>query len=137
MLSNLDFGDVVVLSVLVFGCLGFFVDLVTCAILHRALLGIGDRDLALPRASVWLPSIPCVGFVFHFYVLPRVVDSLAPGSNVAAAKTARSAGVWYAIARTGTLIPCLDFLAAPAALILIGVFLLHLAELSRARRPER
>ncbi len=139
MIAHLEPGEFIAISCFVVGCGGFVLDLVTAALLHRSLASVDDRELRLARPAVWLPAIPCVGFLFHFYVLPRVVDSLeaAGGVDPERARRTRRIATWYAIARTANLVPCVDLIAAPTALILLGVFLLKLSEIVHERRSAR
>jgi hypothetical protein len=124
--------DAVVLTVIVIVAAVFLVVgiAITVAILW-ALYSCYDRIPAQHRQmepwQVWLLLIPCFNLVWNFMVFPNLSKSFASYfrsvGRYDVGDCGEQVGLWYAICAALSVIPLVNYIAGPASLILLIIFL--------------
>ena len=76
---------------------------------------------------VWLLMIPLVPLVWNFFVYLRLPESyqsyFASVGRTDVGDCGRGIGQWYAICFLACAVPCVNYVAGPAALVLLIIFL--------------
>ena len=121
-------GSVILFAVLV--QLAIFV--VICLLLYNAQKAIPPEHRRIEPGMIWLLLIPIFSLVWNFFVFLRIPDSYRSyfqslGRDVGDA--GRSIGLALAICAACTIVPCVNLLAAPAALVLLIIFLVKIYNL--------
>jgi len=104
--------------------------IVICALLYSAQTRIPEEHRKIPAGHVWLLLIPLFNLVWNFFVFPRVADSYKSYFN-AQGRTevgdcGRTVGLWYAICGAVSIVPCINYIAGPAALVLLIIYLVKI-----------
>ena len=77
--------------------------------------------------QVWLSLIPCFGLVWNFFVYPKLAKSyqsyFAEQGRTEFGDCGEQIGLWYAISTAVCVVPLVNYIAAPAALILWIIFI--------------
>jgi len=85
--------------------------------------------------QVWLLLIPCFAVIWNFWVFQRVPQSFhnyfASQGRTDFGDCGGQLGLWYAICGVGSVVPCLQFVAGPAAFVLLLIFLVKILELKK------
>lgn len=114
---------------------------VVCLLLNIALNRIPPEHRRIEPALVWLLLIPCFGLYWNFPVFLRVPDSFrsayeAQGRGAEVGDGGRVLGLAYAISAVLCVVPLVNYLAAPAAFVLLIVCLIRFHDLQkRIDRP--
>ena len=140
-MSQSDFGPFAAL--LGGGCLIFF--LVTFAIgivigifyiltMQKALTLAGPRHQKMQPAMVWLMLIPLFNLVWHFFVVKNVSDSIKGWAEEHGAQVddaGYTIGLVGCIANCCAVVPLINVLAGPAALVCIIIWWVKVAGFNR------
>lgn len=90
---------------------------------------------AIEPVMIWLLLIPCVNLVWNFFVFQRIPISFKryfdSVGDTSVGDCGEKLGLYYSIAVICCMIPLLNFLAGPASLILLIMFLLKINELKK------
>jgi hypothetical protein len=112
------------------------VSAVVCYFVHKLYDAVpaGKRELE-PTSKVWLLMIPCFNLYYNFQVFPGLARSLRAvmtEKGVAVDDQLEKFGLWYSIASCCCIIPCLNYVAGPTALVLLVLFLVKGYEQKKA-----
>lgn len=107
--------------------IGLAIQVFICWSLMGCLQRVPAQHRKMEPALVWLLLIPCFHLVWNFFVFLRIPASYqayfgATGKN-GGDDYGRSIGLAFAICSVGCFVPLLNYVAGPAALILLIVFL--------------
>ena len=79
---------------------------------------------------VWLLLIPIFNLVWNFFVFPWIADSYAAYfqsiGRTDVGDAGRGIGLAFAICAACAIVPCINLLAGPAALVLLIIFLVKI-----------
>ncbi len=84
-----------------------------------------NRELS-PTNKVWLLMIPCFNLYWNFQVFPglgRSIRAAMTDKGVELDDNLEKFGLWYSIASCCCIIPCVNYVAGPTALVLLVLFL--------------
>ena len=113
--------------------------IVICALLHSALARVPPEHRTMSPGLVWLLLIPLFGIVWNFFVFLRIPESyksyFTAQGRTDVGDCARGVGMWYAICGALSFVPCLSYLAGPAALVLLIIFLVKVLGLKGQISP--
>jgi hypothetical protein len=89
---------------------------------------------------VWLLLIPCFRLVWNFFVYLQLADSykayFASVGRTDVGDCGRGIGLWYAICAACGIIPCVNYLALPAGLVLLIIYLVKATDLKGQIPPQ-
>ena len=89
---------------------------------------------------VWLLMIPCFNLVWNFFVYLQLADSykayFASVGRTDVGDCGRGIGLGYAICAACCIIPCLNYLAGPVALVLLIIYLVKAMSLKDQIPPQ-
>jgi len=100
---------------------------------------IPARHRQMEPWQVWLMLIPLFNLVWVFFVFPKLGKSyqsyFAEQGRTDVGDCGEKVGLWYAICVVLSCIPCVNYIAGPAALILLIIFLVKVLTL-KGQIPE-
>jgi hypothetical protein len=77
--------------------------------------------------AIWLILIPLFGLVWNFFVFQRIPESYKSYfdsiGDASVGDCGKSIGLWYAISTACCFVPCVNYIAGPASLVLLIIFL--------------
>jgi len=124
------------ISLAVWGCAlvgGFAISVAICALLYVCYSRIPVQFRKQEPGLVWLLLIPCFNFVWNFFVYLQLADSyqayFASVGRTDVGDCGKGIGLGYAICIACCIVPCLNLLAAPAALVLLIIYLVKAMDL--------
>ena len=104
-------------------------------IISVALKAVPSEYRVMKPGQVWLLLIPCFAVIWNFWVFQRVPQSFqkyfASQGRTDLGDCGGQLGLWYAICAVGSVVPCLNYIAAPAGLVLLIIFLVKIVELKK------
>ncbi len=111
----------------------FAINIVICALLHTSVGRVPQQYRVIEPGLVWLLLIPLFQVIWNFFVHVRVSRSFqnyfqATGDTTVG-DCGESIGRWYAICVACTFVPCANYIAGPAALVLLIIFLVKVWDL--------
>jgi hypothetical protein len=110
-----------------------------CWLLYDAFGRIPARFREMDPGLVWLLLVPCFSLVWSFFVYPKIARSFKAYFNSIGDPTVgdcgEQLGLFAAIAGACTLVPCVNYIATPAMIVLVIVFLIKAHELKRRIPP--
>ncbi len=123
------------LGILVLGlATAFFV----CLFLSSCFQRIPEKFRVLSPGKVWFLLIPGFAFVWNFWIFPGLSRSFKAYfdsvGDPLVGDCSENIGVAYSVCSLVSLVPCVGFLSAPAALVLLIVYLIKAHDL-RNRIP--
>lgn len=106
---------------------GLAIQAVICWLVSTCYSRIPQQFREMEPGMVWLLMIPCFNLVWVFFVYPKLARSFKAYFD-SVGKTdvgdcGAQLGLWYCICTACCIIPCLNYLAAPASLVLLIIFL--------------
>ena len=101
-----------------------------CWLVSTALKAVPEQYREMSTGQVWFLMIPCFNLVWNFFVYQRVPRSFQNYFN-AVGQTQHGdcggqIGLWYAICAACSLIPCVNYIAGPASLVLLIIVIVKL-----------
>ncbi len=115
--------------------LGFAINIVICAMLHKCLSRIPKEHRKLEFWHIWLLLIPLFSLGWNFFVYLRLPESFqsyfSEQGQADVGDCGRSLGMWYALCGVAILAPCVNTAAGPAALVLLIMFHVKAFELRK------
>ncbi len=139
------FGEGMSFAVLV-GMVGLIVavslviSIVICAILSGCFSRIPQGFRKMEPGMVWLLLIPCFNIVWNFFVYQRLADSYKAYfdsvGKTDVADCGKGIGLAYCICVACCLVPCLNYLAGPASLVLLVLYLIKAVNLKNLIPPQ-
>ncbi len=120
-------------------CMVMLIQVVVCVLLYLCFTRLAPEHRKLAPGLVWLLLIPVFNLVWNFFVVLRLAESYQSQFRAIGREDVGDAG-WgiglaYAICAAGSIVPCLNVLAAPAALVLLIIYLVKVMSL-RGQLPE-
>lgn len=102
---------------------------VVCFLLYTCFKRIPPQHRKMEPSLVWLLLIPLFNLVWNFFVFLRLPESynsyFATVGQPNRADTLRTIGLVFAIVAACSIVPCINVLAGPAALVLLIIFLVQ------------
>ena len=135
---NFDFGQQpqgppteVLAGMMVFILIGLAVALAVAIVLlyliYSCYQRIPPQHRQMEPWQVWLLLIPLFNLVWNFFVYPKLAKSyqsyFAEQGRTDVGDCGEKIGLWYAICAAVCIIPCVNYVAGPAALVLWIIFL--------------
>jgi hypothetical protein len=125
------YGIAVVIGLVV----GLGIAAVICFILSDCFKAIPQEHREMEPGMVWLLMIPCFPLVWNFFVflkLPKSYQSYFAAQGVEdVGDCSEKLGLWYAITVACSIIPCVNYIAGPASLVLLIIYLVKAVELKK------
>ena len=119
--------------------ISFAILIVICALLHSALARVPPEHRAMEPGLVWLLLIPFFSIIWNFFVFLQIPESyksyFTAQGRTDVGDCGRGVGLWYAICGAMSIVPCVNYLAAPAALVLLIIFLVKVLGLKGQISP--
>jgi len=108
----------------------FAISIVICAMLYVVQKRVPVEHRKIEPLHIWLLLIPFFNIVWNFFVFQRVPASYQSYFN-AQGRTdvgdcGKQIGLWYAICAVVSIVPCVNYIAGPAALVLLIIFLVKM-----------
>lgn len=114
---------VVVVAILI----GLAIRIVIIMLLSSCLSRIPPEHREMEPGMVWLLLIPCFDIVWNFFVFIKIPKSFqkyfAAQSRTEFGDCGEQIGLWYCICVVACMVPILNYIAGPAALVLLIIFL--------------
>ncbi len=139
--SGEDAAALAVMLIILFVALliGLAIAVGICIMLHIIQARVPVEHQKISPGMIWLMLIPLFGLVWNFFVFQRIPDSYQSYfdsvGDESVGDCGKGIGLWYAICAACSIIPCVNYIAGPAALVLLIIFLVKLFGL-RGRIPE-
>lgn len=107
--------------------IGIAVAIVLCVLFKKNYESIPAQFRLMEPNQVWLMLIPLFNLVWIYFVVLRLSDSyrayFESRGDLSNGDCARSIGLWYAICTSCSVVPCLNYVAGPAALVLLIIYM--------------
>ena len=109
------------------------VAIAACIIISGCYKRIPQEFRQMEPAMVWLLLIPCFGMIWNFFVWPKLADSYKSYfdsvGNTEVGDCGKFLNMAYCIVAACALIPCVNYLAGPASLVLFIICLVKAVSL--------
>lgn len=123
--------------------IGIIINAIVCWLTSSALSSVPSEHREMEPGLVWLLLIPCFGVFWSFFVFPKVARSFRRAFEARGETRHGDCGVaigwWIAICAVLGIVPCVNYAAGPAYLILLILFLVKIhgfkQELSNSGPP--
>ncbi len=129
----------VLLAIGIMLLIGLAINIVICALLYVAQKRVPAEHRKIDPLAVWLLLIPLFNLVWNFFVYRRIPQSYCSYFNAQGVQgkgdCGETIGLWLAICYACSIIPCVNYIAGPAALVLLIIFLVKIMGL-RGEIPE-
>lgn len=124
---------------LIFLLVGLVVYIIVCYLLFNCFQRIPAQHRQMEPWQAWLLVIPLFNIVWAFFVFPGLARSyqsyFAQQGRTDVGDCGEKIGLWFAICFVANHIPCLNYVAAPACLVLLIIFLVKALNL-KGQIPE-
>lgn len=112
---------------------GLIIMAVICYLVSQIYEAIPEKHRTMIPGQVWLLMIPCFNLFWNFKVYPGLSQSFksyfdSVGDTTVGDCSAQIA-LWYCITSVCCIIPCVNYIAGPAALVLFIIFLVKAFDL--------
>ncbi len=129
--SDEDVAAMVACMVAVFAVvmlIGLAIAIVIIVLLSGCLAKIPPEHREMEPGMVWLMLIPCFNLVWNFFVFIRIPKSFqryfAAQGRTEFGDCGEQLGLWYCICVVASIIPILNYIAGPASLVLLIIYLI-------------
>jgi hypothetical protein len=123
----------------IFLLIGLAIAIVVCAILYSAQKRVPVEHRKIEPLMIWLLLIPLFNIVWNFFVYLRIPESYQSyfhsQGRTDVGDCGRGIGLWLSICYLATIIPCVNYIAGPAALVLLIIFLVKITGLKNQLPP--
>ncbi len=106
------------------------ISVLICLLIYLPYKEVPVEHQRMTPGMVFLLLIPLFNIIWNFIVFQRIPESFQSYFNAQGRSDmgdcGRSVGMWYAICGVASLIPCVQYIAAPAALVLFIIFLVKI-----------
>ncbi len=110
--------------------IGFGILALICWLVSSALKAVPEQYREMSTGQIWLLMIPCFPLIWNFFVYQRVPRSFQNYFNAVGqtqhGDCGAQIGLWYAICSACSIVPCLNYIAGPASLVLLIIMLVKL-----------
>lgn len=134
--NNPDIGALVAIYGVIFGIVlvvWLAVTTVVCILVSKCYTQIPEKHRSMSPGQVWMLFIPCFSIVWNFFVFPGLAKSYKAYfdsvGDTSVGDCGAQLGLWYAITVACCIIPCLNYIAGPASLVLLIIFLVKAFDL--------
>ena len=122
---------VILIAALVIGlAIALAVQVVIILLLQNPLKAVPSEHRKIDPGMIWLLMIPLFNLFWNFQVYLAVSDSFKSYFNSVGRRDVgdccRTIGMWYAICAACSIIPCLNYIAGPAGLVLLIIYLVKI-----------
>lgn len=111
------------------------INVAICYLYMLILQRVPPQHRKMEPTMVWLLLIPCFNLVWNFFVYLRVPESvqsyLESTGRTDQGDCGRGVGMAYAICTALTVIPFVNYLTGPAALVLLIIFLVKMFQVKK------
>lgn len=111
------------------------INILICALVYGCFKRIPLEHRKMEPGLVWLLLVPLVPLVWNFFVFLRLPESFASYfrsvGRTDVGDCGRGLGLWYAICAVAAIVPCVNYAAGPAALVLLIIFLVKVMGLKK------
>ena len=125
--------------VLIASAIYLAINIAICALHYSCLARVPAEYRKMEPWQVWLLLIPVFNFAWSFFVYQKIPESyqayFAANGIEGFGDCGKNMGLWYAICAIGVFVPCAGYLAGPAALVLMIIFIVKEFEL-RGKIPR-
>ena len=115
------------------------INIAICALHYSCLSRLPAEHRKMEPWQVWLLLIPIFNFFWNFMVYQRIPESyqsyFAAKGIDGSGDCGKNLGLWYSICVIGAFVPCAGYVAAPASLVLMIIFIVKEFEL-RGKIPQ-
>ena len=98
-----------------------------CIMVSNLYKQIPEKHRAMSPGQVWLLLIPCFSIIWNFFVFPGLSKSFKAYfdsvGNTSVGDCNAKIALWYSICVACCIVPCLNYIAGPASLVLLIIFL--------------
>jgi hypothetical protein len=110
-----------------------------CYMLYISLQAVPPEHRKMSPGQIWLLLIPLFNLGWNFVVFQRIPESYQSffysRGRTDVGDGGKQIGLWYAICAVCGIVPCLNYIAGPAALVLLIIFLVKVMSL-RGQAPQ-
>lgn len=110
-----------------------------CWLLYTPLAAVPEHCREMPPMHVWLMMIPCFNLIWSFFVSQRIPRSFqnyfAETGRTEFGDCGAQIGLWWSICLACSIIPCVQYIALPANLVLLIIFLVKVWSLKAQIAP--
>ena len=107
--------------------IGVAIQIIICVLLYMCFSRIPSEYRRLEPGLVFLILIPVFGLIWNFFVYLRMPESFqnyfAAQGRTDVGDCGHGIGLWYSICAAACIVPCVNYLAGPAAIVLLIIFL--------------
>lgn len=107
--------------------ISFAVAIVICTLLYMTQSRLPHEHRKISAGSVWLLLIPLFSLIWNFFVFQRIPESYKSyfdeQGRTDVGDCGKTIGLWYSICAVVTIVPCVNYISGPAALVLLIIFL--------------
>ncbi len=108
----------------------FAISIAVCFLVYLPYKAVPVEHQRMSPGLVFLLLIPIFGIIWNFFVFLKIPESFqsyfASQGRTDVGDCGRSIGMWYAICGVCALVPCVNYIAGPAALVLFIIFLVKI-----------
>ena len=113
--------------------ISFGIALVVCFLLYTCQNAVPEQYRTLAPGMIFLLLIPLFNLIWNFFVFQRMPESFKNAFD-AQGRTdvgdcGKGIGLWLAICYACSIIPCVNYIAGPAALVLLILFIVKMFSL--------
>ncbi len=109
---------------------GIAIAVVIALLVSGPLKRIPPEYREIEPGKVWLLLIPLFNLIWNFFVFPKVSRSFqkyfAAQGKAEHGDCGEKVGLWYAICGACCMIPCVNYIAGPAGLVLLIIYLVKI-----------
>jgi hypothetical protein len=134
--QNGDAAEAVGIIALVMGILlftiviSFAISIFICLLIYLPYKDVPAEHQKMAPGLVFLLLIPFFNIIWNFIVFLRIPESFqscfAAQGRTDQGDCGRQIGLWYAICGVAAFVPCVNYIAGPAALVLFIIFLVKI-----------
>ncbi len=119
---------------------GLVISAVICYLLYSCFERIPPGHRQMESWQTFLLMIPCFNIVWNFFVFPKLAKSyqsyFAEQGRADVGDCGEQIGFWCAICYVACLVPMLNYIASPATLVLLIIFLVKVLTLKGQIPPQ-
>ena len=121
--------------------IGLAIAIVILYLLYSCFERIPPQHRQMESWQVFLLLIPCFNLVWNFFVLPKLARSyqsyFAEQERTDVGDCGEQIGLWYAICTVAGIVPLVNYVAAPASLVLGIIYLVKVLTLKGQIPPQQ
>ena len=132
---------IIVVAIAVVMAISLAIQALVCYLLSKCLREVPAEHRQITPGKVWLLMIPLFNLIWVFFVFMPMSDSFKSYFNARGrydvGDCGRQIGLWYCICVVASLVPLVNYLAGPAGLVLLIVYIVKAFELrNKVRQCE-